>query len=115
MSQCLLIVYDLLRFIINYLTVLHRWVRVGFRKITFKTDLKCKCRECKDIKSFKECVHTYPCPNKHNRYSYCFWKKLSYDHEKPKYPTRYDDKPKYRPTKKPPTHRNRTRSVIHVH
>lgn len=85
-------------------TVIIRWVRVGFRKISYKTDVKCKCRECKDIKSFKECVHTHPCPNKHNLYSYCFWRKLKtpygYGYDEP--PKKHDDttpKPSPKPTK----------------
>lgn len=64
-----------------YNTLYFRWVRVGYRKIWFKTDQSCKCRQCKDIKSYRECVHEHPCPNEGGSYSYCYWKKPYQPHD----------------------------------
>ncbi len=81
----------------------YRWIRVGYRKITYKTDLSCKCRQCRDIKSYRQCVHEHPCPNEkvNNIYSYCYWKKPyqphdSYDNKKNSYDT-HDKKTTYTP------------------
>ena len=73
-------------------------MKIGYRKITVKSDVLCKCRECKDIKSYRECVNTHPCPNNGGQYSYCFWKRPytphnQYDDKKnPNVYTPYDDK-----------------------
>ena len=50
------------------------WKRIGYRTRYYIDHLKCSCTNCNDIKSYKRCVATRPCPNTHNPKSFCYWK-----------------------------------------
>ena len=50
-----------------------RWVKVGYLIHRFVDHLSCECKQCKHVRSQKECVNTYACPNSDDECTFCFW------------------------------------------
>ena len=50
-----------------------KWIRIGFRIRRFLDHQSCECKQCRHIRTQKECVDTYPCPNSKNVCSFCYW------------------------------------------
>lgn len=50
------------------------WRPISIRRICVKDDTCCECQKCSDIKTYRQCVRTAPCPDATNRNTFCYWK-----------------------------------------